>query len=258
MSHWLEITTKIGCSSRCEYCPQDKLIRQYIKKSRETIMSFETFKKCISTVPKKIEIHFTGFCEPFLNPNVIDFIAHALDKGHNILINTTLKGMVKTDVDRLRRIIIEDKEWGGPVTVHLPCIEFKSNIVDNNFYKILEYLIRNLPGTRFHAHGTPIKKIEDFIKSVDSGAWIKKRNIHSRAGNVEFKDTSRLRKKGNCSRVWDHVILPNGDAYLCCADYGLEIKVGNLLKSSYDEIHNTELFRNIIRNGTSICSRCEF
>lgn len=255
--HWIEITTKIGCSSQCEYCPQDKLTRTYTKKSRETMMTFNTFKKCLSSVPEKVEVHFTGYCEPFLNPNTIDFMEYALEKGHSILVNSTLKGMRKEDIDRIK-ILLDEKKWPGPLTVHLPCVEYKSNIVDSKYFDRLEYAIRNLPGIRFHAHGTPIEKIEKFIKSVDESCWIKRRGIHSRAGNVEFKDISKLPKKGNCPRIWDHVLLPNGDLALCCVDYGLEVIVGNLLKSTYTDIHSTERFRHMLRHGTPLCAKCEY
>jgi len=257
VNHWIEITTKIGCSSQCEYCPQDKLTRTYMKRSKEHMMSFETFEKCLSTVPTDIEVHFTGYCEPFLNPNAMDFIEHALAKGHNILINTTLKGMTHDDIDRLRKIIFVDRTWGGPVTVHLPCKEYKSNIVDSKYYDTLEYAIRQLTGIRFHAHGTPIDGIEDFIKSVDPRCWIKRRGIHSRAGNVEFKDISRLPKKFKCDRIWDNVLLPNGDLQLCCVDYGLEVTIGNLLESTYFEVHSTDRFKKILGEGTPLCAKCE-
>ena len=31
MHYILEITTKIGCINMCEYCPQTKLVRRYLK-----------------------------------------------------------------------------------------------------------------------------------------------------------------------------------------------------------------------------------
>jgi len=256
--HWIEITTKIGCSAQCEYCPQDKLTREYVKKSKETVMSFETFEKCLNNVPENVAVHFTVYCEPFLNPECSRMIEHALDKGHGVLVNSTLKGIWKSDIDTLKRLIFEDKKWGGPLTVHLPCIEYKSNIVDKYYFDNLEYAIKNLPGIRFHAHGTPIEKIEKFIKSVDEQCWIKRRGIHSRAGNVEFKDISKLRKRGNCPRIWDNVLLPNGDIQLCCVDYGLEVKINNLLETTWEEAHNTEMFKKIIREGTHLCANCEY
>jgi adenine C2-methylase RlmN of 23S rRNA A2503 and tRNA A37 len=73
----LEITTKIGCSNMCSYCPQQKIIRAY--NDKETIMSLETFKICLDKVPKDVVIVFSGFCEPFLNPICIKMIKYAND-----------------------------------------------------------------------------------------------------------------------------------------------------------------------------------
>ena len=65
--HSIEVTTKIGCSNVCEYCPQSTLISRYrerIGKEKDTMMSLETYKKCISTMPKdEITLNFTGYVE---------------------------------------------------------------------------------------------------------------------------------------------------------------------------------------------------
>ena len=38
MKYILEITTKIGCSNVCEYCPQTKLIRNYTNNLHNAVM----------------------------------------------------------------------------------------------------------------------------------------------------------------------------------------------------------------------------
>ena len=136
MKYILEITTKIGCSNMCEYCPQTKLIKNYTSnlhnvimkkhfnnendvkvveslllhkylekdKNRITMMSLDTFKKCLSSIPSQVDIHFTGYTEAFENPDCTDMIFHAHEKGHKVLINSTLVGMTKNDIDRLETI----------------------------------------------------------------------------------------------------------------------------------------------------------
>ena len=45
-----------------------------------------------------------------------------------------------------------------------------------------------------------------------------------------------------CTRNKDYhsnILLPNGDVILCCMDYGLKHKLGNLLDQSYNEILNS-------------------
>tara|TARA_R100001443_G_scaffold116579_1_gene137411 strand:+ start:432 stop:1445 length:1014 start_codon:yes stop_codon:yes gene_type:complete len=134
MKYILEITTKIGCSNMCEYCPQTKLVRRYMKnkhmhtmndyfnsagdnihlafmeeylkkdKNRERMMSLETFKKCLSTIDPSVDIHFSGYVEAFENPLAIDMVEHAVQKGHLVGINTTLMFVTKEIIDRLVKI----------------------------------------------------------------------------------------------------------------------------------------------------------
>lgn len=257
MSNWIEITTKIGCRSQCEYCPQSKLVKSYVKRSRDVMMSFDTFKKCISSVPKEIEIHFTGFCEPFENPQAIDFMEYAIKQWHGILVNTTLKGVTRTTVDRLVNLF-ENKIMTTSINIHLPSTEYTSHIVDEYYLDILEYILINLQNINFHIHGTPITEVDKLIKSYRGEYRKKVMKIHSRAGNVEFKDISNLPKKYNCPRIYSHVILPNGDVVLCCVDYGLEVILGNLTTMTYEELHLTDKFKEIEKSGSILCSRCEF
>ena len=38
MKYILEVTTKIGCSNVCEYCPQTKLIKNYTNNLHNAVM----------------------------------------------------------------------------------------------------------------------------------------------------------------------------------------------------------------------------
>ena len=193
MQYILEITTKIGCSNMCEYCPQTKLIKnfvgnihnkrltnyyekagdieglekllihEYVKKdkNRTTMMSMETFEKCLSTVSDEVDIHFTGYTEAFENPNCTDMIFHAYSKGHKVLINTTLVGMTKNDIDRLEKIS-SFKEFN----VHLTSATYFENIgknsasvksktgkeISDEYLEMIDYIIdANFPKV-FHTH----------------------------------------------------------------------------------------------------------
>ena len=41
--------------------------------------------------------------------------------------------------------------------------------------------------------------------------------------------------RGNCSRVYQNVLLPDGSLSLCCQDYGLDEIMGNLLENTWEE-----------------------
>ena len=61
----IAVTTRIGCKVACSYCPQSKLIKNYLKRSKITQMSFETFKKCIDKIPRKVKIIFIAIAASF-------------------------------------------------------------------------------------------------------------------------------------------------------------------------------------------------
>lgn len=73
----LEITTRIGCSINCKFCPQKLLIDNYTSVKRDIMMSFETFKRCIDKLPASVEIHFTGMSEPWGNPECTKMVEYA-------------------------------------------------------------------------------------------------------------------------------------------------------------------------------------
>ena len=128
MKHAIEVTTKIGCSNVCEYCPQSTLIKRYrerIGHDKDTMMTLDTFKKCISTMPTDIGLNFTGYVEPYLNPECTDMIIHAFDKGHELLLNTTLVGMTIENWDRL---IKHGVVFQHGVHVHLPSASYFEKI----------------------------------------------------------------------------------------------------------------------------------
>ena len=66
----LEVTPKIGCSVNCKYCPQSLLLNRYFKdkKDRQSMMTLEDYKRVLDKVPKDLIIDWSGFVEPFFNP----------------------------------------------------------------------------------------------------------------------------------------------------------------------------------------------
>jgi len=303
MQYILEITTKIGCSNMCEYCPQTKLIKnfvgnvhnerlvnyyessgdtksldklltnEYVKddKNRVTMMSMKTFEKCLSTVSKEVDIHFTGYTEAFENPNCTDMIEHAHKKGHKVLINTTLVGMKKNDIDRLEKIP-SFKEFN----VHLTSATYFENIgknspsvksktgreISDDYLEMIDYIIDADFRKVFHTHSAEGYKLHPEIEK-HAGDRIraigyKNRGLNSRAGNLGKLTGKKLWENNWCHRIIHNVLLPDGTLQLCCQDYGLEEPLGNLLQMDYPDIFETKNFKTRIMTGkTDICNRCD-
>ncbi len=111
----IEITTNVGCSNMCKYCPQTLFINQYSKRSKEYILTFDTYKKCLSKIPKDTKIVFSGMSEPWLNKNCTEMILYTYKKGYKkISVFTTCVGMTMEDFNDILIGIRDNK------TVYIP------------------------------------------------------------------------------------------------------------------------------------------
>lgn len=243
----LEITTKIGCSNNCSYCPQDLLVSQYNKRSGIKYMTFDTFKECIDKLDERVEIHFTGMCEPFLNNECIDMMEYC--HPHNVRVSTTLIGLELKDIKRLEYIDFIAFD------VHLPAKTGDSIPVNDKYLELLEAVAKsNIKNIDYHYHDG-----ECAIDSIEAYRVIS----HSRAGNIKDKQTKLLTGAVKCIRKHKcPVLLPNGDIFLCCMDYGLEHFLGNLTLQSIDEIYRGRGFKKLIKEtkkqSGSICHACDY
>lgn len=237
----LEITTRVGCKNMCNYCPQQKIISSY--KSNEYVMSFKTFKKCVDKVPKNIKIVFAGMAEPFLNKDCIKMIIYAHKQGFPIEIFTTGVGITEKDVKELEKIPIKYFDF------HLPDDSGSTKIkVDENFLRVVKAIKESkIKNIHYQVFGKLHPKVQEVLKfNVEDLS----RLLQNRAGNIEggfgFK-SQRIKGKIIClsadKRFDNPVLLPNGDVILCCMDYGLKHKLGNLLESSYESLFQSDFFK---------------
>lgn len=244
----LEITTHIGCPIRCLDCPQDRLRMRY---SGKRDLDLEDYKQAIDKVPAGTRIDFSGMCEPFANKHCTDMILYAAEKGFPLALYSTLQGATMEDYERLKGIRFE------VTTIHIPDMDKRS------YFRITEEyleLLKVWPCDNYSCHG----RVHDQVWPV-----LKQRNMitfmHDRAGNVLSRPHISLRRdaKLNCitsGRAMDHnVLLPNGEVIMCCMDYGLTGRFGNLFEQSYEEIINSKAaqeMRATLDEGESICRHC--
>ena len=102
------------------------------------------------------------------------------------------------------------------------------------FTKEDEDIVLNIPFVNFSVHdiNRGIKNNYPFVTSVN-----KVTSKDSRAGNlfpVEKKESISGCIRSSKYKI--NVMLPNGDVVLCCQDYGLKHKIGNLLETNYNEL----------------------
>ncbi|MGA2573721.1 MAG: SPASM domain-containing protein [Candidatus Methanomethylicaceae archaeon] len=233
----LDITTIIGCPIRCDkYCPQAEFLEAY--KGNEKIMSFENFTKIIRNISKDVVICFSGASEPFLNPQCVDMVEYAYSVGYQVSLFTTLVGLNQNDIQRLSKLSFYS------INLHLPDSNNVSKIPITQEYKdVLADALTKLEVT------TLVTMNKNFPNNQRAGLRSEKKWSWKQPVTCERLDGSS-----------GFIVLPNGDTYLCCMDFSLKHKVGNLLFQTYDEIVSSKEYKKIKRGaylfGDVICKQC--
>lgn len=248
----LEITTAIPCKTKCGYCPQDLLKSNYKSDIYEfTVDSFADIIKNAHLMNGVKSIHFSGFCEPLQNElfyRMYGFVSGVF----NIKVFTNLLHFSNTakDAKFLKCLdsvkfyihIINSIKWVEKTNLFL---EFMGNEVDVEFIKVGDENLKLF--------------INDFL--IRSGHTINYQPVSSRAGNCyesSFNFKAPLKCRDN--RTEQNVVLPNGDLHICCMDYELKYKIGNLLTDSMDDIRQRKLsfYENmrLSEDPNFICKKC--
>jgi hypothetical protein len=205
----MEITTKIGCPVNClKYCPQEVLVKKYAANKR--LLDLPDFSIVLSKIPAHVEIIFSGFCEPFANPKCLEMIDLAFRRSYTVSLYTTLIGASKTDVERLFNYRFKT------FCLHLPDGEVMAFPSDPEYKQNVLAVLRN-------------------VKNVTTLAMTRQFKSNNRE-NVARQINADPKKFVFCFKFSNPspILLPNGDVYLCCNDFGLRHKVGNLLDQDCD------------------------
>lgn len=248
MNGRLEITTRVGCPVRCLDCPQLLLMLHY---NGRTVLDLDDFKRAIDKVPAGTRIDFSGMCEPFANQHCADMILYAYERGFPLALYTTLQGATVEDYARLKDVRYE------VVTIHLPDRDGRSH-----FKITFEYL--HLLGIwecdNYSCHGRIDGRVLPYLKQRHLITY-----MHDRAGNVKcrphisIEPDQHLICKTSGTAMNHNVLLPNGEVIMCCMDYGMTGRFGNLFEQDYNDVINSEAARKMretLREGESICRHC--
>jgi len=252
----LEISTVIGCRMNCDYCPQKIHVRNYVQKSRLTVMKLEDFKTILSTVPKECDIEFAGMAEPFLNPECVEMVEHAFSQGYRVGVYTTLSGLTLADITTLSRYKFTH------FTLHLPDADGLMRLtVDEKYLSLVKLALRAID-CQLMCIGKLHPEVEKITGPVIDGSP----GLFSRAGNLKTLAINLKKGRLQCSacgpKIDHNVVLPNGDVLLCCMDYAQDAVIGNLLTMSHADLFESEGYKKI-QEGLAddskdiICRRCE-
>ena len=250
MTETLEITTRLGCKIGCSFCPQGLLQDTYSADTKQ--LGFEEFVHILGKVPNHVQIHFSGFAEPFLNPKAAQMMRLASERGYKVHLYTTLVGLTDPAVELLKETKIE------VVRIHIP--DTKAMVIDSDAWIALHerFMKLNWKQQTYMAMGQVYEKVRCYLE--DCGFEIEMPTMLSRGGNLWKPRNIQGPVKCGMERWHQNVLLPNGDVYACCMDYGLSMPLGNLLFDSYDTIwKKAEEYRlNTNPPSNSICRTCEW
>lgn len=233
--NWIEITTKIGCKNMCSYCPQTDFLKEY--KDTKRIMTLDDFKYYLTKINnKETKIHFSGFSESMLNDDSVDMMIHAYSNGFGVILYTTLVGF---DINKATKL-----KDSGMIFEQTRMHEFDGVGFDRNEFNEKELIFR-----------TDVKSSDHKIVRVD--------NPMSRGGAVFDVPVKNGRIRCAENRYFNNVLLPNGDLYMCCSDWKLKHKIGNLKDGHYScfdfqnkRIENIKLCDDV--NSDIVCRKCEW
>lgn len=244
----LEVTTNIGCVNACKVCPQTLITSKY-EGNRQMIV--QDFAFCLASIPKWCEVRFCGYSEPFLNPNCGKMIQLVRNLGFHSGLLTTLVGFNTGHIDPIK---LGNLHY---IRFHVPDTEQFVFPFDRwiELHKLF-WSMRIPADYDFMTMGTVPHEILEYLNSIGIPKVLAPR-MNSRAGNLW--DGANFKGNTYCAdNRWHYnVLVPNGDVYLCCMDYGLKHKLGNLLQQPYSEIYQEAERLRLADHSDMICAKCE-
>ena len=239
-----------GCPLHCRMCPQDKLVAVY---RGPTMLSLVNFVKIVARIPDGVRVTFSGFSEPSINPNFVNMVLHAF-RRHPVSVYTTGIGLTEQDVYRLAHAMPYCQWPNGGFCLHLPDVGGNTRIPPEavgTYFQVMKWIAEaNIRGLWATAVGEVSSTIAALFPKVSHVS------IWSRAGNLNMDGAQSATYDGprtcGCQEGLEHcVVLPSGDVFLCCMDFGLTHRLGNLLQQEYNEIVPAP------KTAFDLCRRCE-
>ena len=267
---------KRGCAVACKICPQTLLSSKY--QSGIRFLSLSDFTRVLHKIPKTYRVDFSGYSEPFLNKDCAKMMQYTSDQGYYFCCYTTLVGASLEDIDTLSALKFSRKN-NCPLNIHLPDEEGVMPISITSSYKqvIRKLFDLELPFVDWmtmNKNGNLHPEIKDLL-----GIKINNFLPATRANNLKDGDNMKEGEVKNVARIdgpitcrpmpeLNHnVMLPNGDVHLCCMDYGLKHKLGNLFDADHVGLFSGDEFLRLRKQmkedmGKSqqdiLCRNCEF
>jgi radical SAM protein with 4Fe4S-binding SPASM domain len=283
----IEPTT--SCNLRCPECPSG--LRQFTRPVGMLEPSF--FKKTIDAVYNELiylTFYFQG--EPYLNPNFLEMVRYASDKGIYTSTSTNAHYLnpemaKKTVESQLDRLIIsidgttqesyEQYRIGGTLSKVIEgtknIIEQKKSLKSNTPHVVFQFLV-----VKPNEH--QLEEVKQLAKKlgVDEVVFKTAQVYDFKNGNTLIPDNikySRYRKNpdgtysiknkllNQCWRMWSSCVITwDGLVVPCCFDKDAKHQLGDLKSDNFKTVWKSDLYQNFrkailkSRDEIDICQNC--
>lgn len=265
---YIEITNV--CNLKCRFCPETNRNKMF--------MSAETFEKIIKKIYKStnlVYLHVKG--EPLLH-NDLDKILKILEK-YNLKTNITTNGtLLKNKLDIIKN---SSSVRGVNISLHsitqnnmnedeyLESVFSSVNELDN---KIISYRLWNLKTLKENEiNDKIIRGIEKYYSlsnlreklSENESVKIKENVFINQDIEFTWPDINQevIIEKGRCLALKEQIaILVDGTVVSCCLDNNGDIKLGNIVEESLEDILNkpkSKEIKNNFENRIITCKLCK-
>lgn len=263
-------TTNI-CNARCITCMNSKM------KRKKGVMSFELFTSLIDDITKDRKtsmLHLSGYGEPYMTPNFLDYCNYAIPKLNEARIGSEIitNGELVTDIPVGLSSLIFSFNAGKKDTYE--------KITGLNYDKVVANIFRlkdqfKNVASRVQIHMLAFEDNKDEVEAFKTlFAPLKEQNVllrigykyDNQTGLVEDKtlDKFKTEEKQSCHYV-KNVLWVNWDGSVisCCHDVNGVNVIGNIKESSIDDVifggsRRELLIKHLKGNFDGICKNCNF
>ncbi len=228
----IEFNIHGSCNRRCAFCPR---VDEKLYPNLDEYLSKDFFVKILKELSENKytgRIGFSGFSEPFLHPELIEFVKLHKKYLPNNRIEITTNGDYLND--EIAKELFESGLYGIKISLYTnPKNQIK-------FEKIRDKL--NLDNDRFFVRGRNQGSKKDFGLV-----------LNNRAGSVDYKKFGKEQKnnlplKQGCNYPMFKLFVDyNGDCLLCSNDWAKKKIIGNAKNESIYKIWIDEKINNVRR-----------
>lgn len=276
---YVEITNI--CNLKCSFCLDGNRAKEF--------MSIENFKHIVEEIKNYtnlIALHVKG--EPLMHPSLKEILdvcedaklkvnittnATLLEKNLSTLLNSPAIRQINMSVHSINKNEVNDNY---NIENYISNILKVSDEIINKTNIIISYRLWNLENIEENDENFEIlNKIgshfnkDDLIECAKENKFVQLKDKVFLNQDIEFVwpslDGEIISETGKCWGLRNQIaILVNGDVVPCCLDQNGDIKLGNILEESFEDIINSKFSKAIVagfENGKiihNLCKRCGF